>query len=84
MSEIKDLEPKQMQPKPDVLVVSSDEEEVDGGDVMYLGTREKRVREGGMKMAMTVGEVYFRRGTLSHIPGSATLASLTPGASQRR
>ena len=62
MAGFKDLEPKRMKPKP-VLVVSSDEEEVDadGGDVIYLGTREKRVREGGMKVAITVGEVLHQR-----------------------
>ena len=62
MAEIKDLEPKRMKPEP-VLIVSSDEEDVnvDGGDVTYLGTRAKRVSEGGMKMAITVGEVLHQR-----------------------
>ena len=62
MAEIKDLEPKRMKPNP-VVVVPSDEEEVDAedGDIMYLGTREKRVSGGGMKMAITVGEVLQQR-----------------------
>ena len=56
MAEIKGLEPKP------VLVVSSDEEEVENdGDVMYLGTRENRAGKGGMKMAITVGEVLQQR-----------------------
>ena len=57
MAEMKDLEPN---PK----IKSRDEEEVnddDDGDVLYLGTREARRREGGMKMAITVGEVLNQR-----------------------
>ena len=60
MAEMKDLEPKQMRSK----IKSRDEEEVnddDDGDVLYLGTREARRREGGMKMAITVGEVLNQR-----------------------
>ena len=43
--------------------VSSDGEEDndDNGDIMYLGTREKRSSQGGVKMTMTAGEVLQQR-----------------------
>ena len=47
--------------------VSSDDEEDnnkdndDNGDIMYLGTREKRSSQGGVKMTMTAGEVLQQR-----------------------
>ena len=62
VTEIKDLDPKQMKPKP-ALVVSRDVEDVDadGGEVMFLGTRERRSEGGGMVMKITVGEVLRQR-----------------------
>ena len=33
----------------------------DNGDIMYLGTREKRLSQGGVKMTMTAGEVLQQR-----------------------
>ena len=43
--------------------VSSDGEDYndDNGDIMYLGTREKRSSQGGVKMTMTAGEVLQQR-----------------------